>query len=242
MHTEPIVVEGRTYAVRIHLESRRNCRVSVGKQGVSIRMPRWMPRADKEWHLVELRAWAVERITREPERFAPRRGREYHDGHVLRAAGEEYVVRLNLEERRTSSGRIRGNELHLHHPWRLPTDELRTRSATVVSRLLADRHLPRVRDLVDRLNREHFQAKVNQVRLKHQRSRWGSCSSRGNINLSTRLLMAPPDVLEYVIVHELAHLKVRKHDRKFWQLVERVVPDYKEKVAWLREHGRECDL
>jgi hypothetical protein len=54
--------------------------------------------------------------------------------------------------------------------------------------------------------------------------------------------MAPPDVLEYVIVHELAHLKVRKHDRKFWQLVERVVPDYKEKVAWLREHGRECDL
>ncbi len=242
MRSEPIIVAGRTYPVRVHLESRRNCRVSVGKRGVIIRMPRWMPRADKERHLEELRAWAVERITREPERFVPRVGREYRDGHVLRAAGEEYIVRFNLEERVTSTGRIRGNELHLHLPWRLSTDELRKRSTTVISRLLADRHLPRVRDLVDRLNREHFQADVNKVRLKHQRSRWGSCSSRGNINLSTRLLMAPPGVLEYVIIHELAHLKVRRHDRKFWRLVEQAVPDYKEKVAWLREHGRECDL
>ena len=66
---------------------------------------------------------------------------------------------------------------------------------------------------------------------------WGSCSEKGNINISTRLLFAPEDVLEYVCIHELAHLIEQNHSEKFWQLVKNAMPNYQEKRKWLKENG-----
>jgi predicted metal-dependent hydrolase len=93
---------------------------------------------------------------------------------------------------------------------------------------------------VARLNERHFGYRYEQVRLKHNRSNWGSCSVAGNLNLNVRLLLAPLEVLDYVIVHELAHLKQHDHSRAYWRLVERAMPDYRRHVDWLRIHGAEC--
>ncbi|MEA4909157.1 MAG: SprT family zinc-dependent metalloprotease [Anaerolineaceae bacterium] len=75
------------------------------------------------------------------------------------------------------------------------------------------------------------------VRLSGARTRWGSCSARGQINLNWRLVMAPPEVLDYVIVHELAHLKVRNHSKTFWALVESWLPGYAVQRRWLKDNG-----
>jgi len=69
-----------------------------------------------------------------------------------------------------------------------------------------------------------------------------SCSSKSNINLSTRLLFAPSDVIDYVIVHELTHLIEMNHSQKFWNLVKSVMPNYKQKEKWLKEYGKLCDF
>jgi predicted metal-dependent hydrolase len=76
---------------------------------------------------------------------------------------------------------------------------------------------------------------VNPVRVtvKNQSTRWGSCSSRGNVNLNWRLILCPPAVLDYVIIHELCHLKIHSHSPAFWQLVAAFVPDYKACKQWL---------
>ena len=73
--------------------------------------------------------------------------------------------------------------------------------------------------------------------MKYNHSNWGSCSSKGNINLSTRLLFAPDDVIDYVIIHELAHRIEMNHSPRFWKLVSDAMPDYKEKEKWLKVHG-----
>jgi len=81
---------------------------------------------------------------------------------------------------------------------------------------------------------------INKIFFKNLRSRWGSCSERSNINISTGLLFAPEDVLEYICIHELAHLIEQNHSSRFWQLVEKAMPDYREKEKWLNENGGKC--
>lgn len=77
----------------------------------------------------------------------------------------------------------------------------------------------------------------HKIRLKDQRTRWGSCSSKGNLNFNWRLVMAPPYVFDATIIHELAHLRELNHSPQFWSVVRDYCPDYPKAKAWLREHG-----
>ena len=77
------------------------------------------------------------------------------------------------------------------------------------------------------------------VTIRHQVSRWGSCSSKGNLNFNCLLMLAPPEVLDYVVVHELCHQKELNHSVRFWTEVEKIMPDYKIRRKWLKDHGNE---
>lgn len=78
---------------------------------------------------------------------------------------------------------------------------------------------------------------VNQVRIKNQKTMWGSCSSKNNINLNYLLLMAPMGVIDYVIVHELVHTIHRNHSTDFWDSVESIMPEFQEHKRWLQKNG-----
>lgn len=75
------------------------------------------------------------------------------------------------------------------------------------------------------------------ITIRNQKTRWGSCSSKGNLNFNCLLMLAPPEVLDYVVVHELCHRKQMNHSKAFWLEVEKVLPDYKEARKWLKEDG-----
>jgi predicted metal-dependent hydrolase len=93
---------------------------------------------------------------------------------------------------------------------------------------------------------QHFAAVLGveptTTRVLHLGNRWGSCSPKGAVNFHWRAMMAPPQVIDYLVVHELAHLKQPDHSREFWRLVELVVPDHHGHHEWLRLHGSEMDL
>ena len=76
------------------------------------------------------------------------------------------------------------------------------------------------------------------ITIREQKTRWGSCSSRGNLNFNWRLILAPEEALDYVVVHELAHRKEMNHSRAFYAVVESVLPDYRRQKKWLRENGQ----
>ncbi|MCQ2507972.1 MAG: M48 family metallopeptidase [Dorea sp.] len=75
------------------------------------------------------------------------------------------------------------------------------------------------------------------ITIRNQKTRWGSCSSQGNLNFNCLLMEAPPEVLDYVVVHELCHRKEMNHSPRFWAEVARVLPDYKKQVEWLKTQG-----
>lgn len=80
------------------------------------------------------------------------------------------------------------------------------------------------------------------ITIRDQKTRWGSCSSNGTLSFNYRLMLAPPRILDYVVVHELCHLKHMNHSPAFWQAVEAVLPDYRERKLWLKEHGNELTI
>ena len=75
------------------------------------------------------------------------------------------------------------------------------------------------------------------IAIREQKTRWGSCSSKGNLNFNWRLILAPEEVLDYVVVHELAHRREMNHSKAFYAIVESVLPDYRQARRWLRDHG-----
>lgn len=80
------------------------------------------------------------------------------------------------------------------------------------------------------------------ITIRDQKTRWGSCSAKGTLSFNWRLMLAPPAVLDYVVVHELCHLTHMNHSKAFWALVESVCPDYRTHRKWLKEHGQELIL
>lgn len=79
----------------------------------------------------------------------------------------------------------------------------------------------------------------NRITIRKQKTRWGSCSAKGNLNFNCLLLLAPEEVLDYVVVHELCHRREMNHSARFWALVEGAMPEYKTHRKWLKEHGSE---
>lgn len=123
-------------------------------------------------------------------------------------------------------------------------DSIRLRQSAVeqssIKQVLENFYRSRARDyFADRLDHYTKQMGVEyeKLELRNQRTRWGSCSTSGTISLNWRLIMAPPDVVDYLIVHELAHLTDQSHGTEFWQRVEEYIPDYKQKAEWLERNS-----
>ncbi len=82
-----------------------------------------------------------------------------------------------------------------------------------------------------------YEFKYNKTKITTAQKRWGSCSSKGNLNFSWRLIMAPLPVIDYVVIHELVHLEERNHSRLFWDKVKYFYPEYPKCGNWLKENG-----
>jgi hypothetical protein len=89
---------------------------------------------------------------------------------------------------------------------------------------------------VTRLARK-LHGKPTKIGIRDQLKRWGSCTKKGEILLNWRIIMAPPSIIDYVVIHELAHLQEKNHTPKFWETVKNAMPNYKEKQEWLRING-----
>jgi predicted metal-dependent hydrolase len=225
--TSYLLIDGLRIPVYITTERRRDCRVSIGKTGIHVRLAAGMRDEQRLRQTRELLDWARDKV-REKGWSQEEPNRLYHHGDLLRLGGELFRVEVEPGALRFQVGRD------------LEPEE-RSRIMSELAAKVAMRYFGRwFRDRVALLNRCYYGYPYNQVRLKHNSTNWGSCSAKGNINLNVRLLFAPVEVLDYVIVHELAHLRRQDHSPAFWRLVETALPHYREYVHWLKAHGQQC--
>ncbi|HQL11893.1 MAG TPA: SprT family zinc-dependent metalloprotease [bacterium] len=82
-----------------------------------------------------------------------------------------------------------------------------------------------------------YNFRINKIKISNANTRWGSCGARNNININWKLIMADKKIIDYVIIHELAHTIEHNHSKNFWGIIENIMPDYKERKDWLRKNG-----
>ena len=153
----------------------------------------------------------------------------YKSGDILPYLGQDYI----LEVRQYPSYRKPGVQLVGE---RLLVLTAKTDPATVGKAVLEWYCARACRIIPERVEfyRKQIGKPVNSIRIKDVRSRWGSCSSKANLNFNWRLVLAPMEVLDYVVVHEMCHLKEMNHSKAFWDLVGEILPDYQKQREWLK--------
>ena len=234
------VINGHKIPVRIYRERRRNIRASIGKTAAILRMPKLMLAWQQEEKIQWFYNWLEQKFSENENLYAQFSQREYKDGQILKVGERQYLLRVLKEDRKHSKAQLDGKTIILRLSKESEVSELLEKIPNLISREVAKDCQSMIERRVDDFNDKYFQQNITGVYLKYLHSRWGSCSNTGNINLSTRLLFAPNDVIDYVIIHELAHLVEFKHSKRFWSIVQKIMPDYKEKEEWLAENGPRC--
>ncbi|WP_421701254.1 M48 family metallopeptidase [Aliiroseovarius sp.] len=200
---------------------RLSLRVSRLDGRVTMSVPRGASRREAVRFAQERADWIRGHLADRPVDLRPQPG-----GTVLFEGREVSLVAAGGR-----SAKLAGEEIHL--PLSAP-EKTGARLAALFKALARDRLA---------VASDRYAAQVGRsytgLTLRDTRSRWGSCSSRGGLMYSWRLIMAPPAVLDYVAAHEVAHLVHMDHSPAFWAQVERICPDYAPHRAWLREHGAE---
>jgi len=209
----PLVITRSARARRMRLKIRYPKRVEIVlPKGVSLRRALEFADSEKDWI-----AGQLHRLP-DPVGFTP--------GNKIPYQGKDHLI--------METGRLRGQV------------EVRDDCLYVPG---ATEHTPRrLRDWLKQQAKTEILACINQraplmdvlpgrVTLRDQKTRWGSCSSKGNLNFSWRLILTPPAVLDYVVVHELAHLEHMHHGPEFWAKVAAHLPDFHQHKNWLKENG-----
>ena len=167
---------------------------------------------------------------------AQRRAHPVTDGSPILVEGVPRAIRLKPGAR--ISGRVTENEFLLTLP--RPDSDPDVRAAIRV--VLSKRALERIRERMQYYAPRIGVSPERRVAIREQKTRWGSCSGKGNLNFNWKLIMAPPQVLDYVVLHELCHLLEFNHSPRFWKLVEAQMPEYKFWKKWLDTHKEDLYL
>jgi len=241
---ENITIQHGTLSIpaKIYQERRFNVRYSMSKKGAILRMPFLISATEKIRYTEQFIQWTRQQLEKRQDlalQYAPK---VYQTGDTIEVGQKSYQLVVKKEDRKTHTGKIKGQVIELKLSKHQEGMALTNSIKTLLSRIVAQDFLPEITERVHEINQTYFQSEIKQVRLKYNRSNWGSCSSSGNINLSTRLLFAPQPVIDYVIVHELAHTKEMNHSKRFWSIVEKVMPRYQEKEKWLKKNSHLCDF
>src|SRR3989338_4162088 len=240
MKSESIEVNGARYNLKIYYEIRNDTTASIRNNNINIKIPIFLSRENQFKSLVEMRQWAIKKITENPRKIKV--NKVYKNDEILKMGDNEYLLRIDFMKKSGSSAKINGNEIHLMISDSLTEEVKNKHISCLISKIIASKKLSQLKEEIDELNKKYFNKKINKIFFKNHKSKWGSCSSNNNINISTRLLFAPEPVMDYVCIHELAHLVEKNHSGKFWNLVEKAMPDYKDKIKWLRDNGDNCNF
>jgi predicted metal-dependent hydrolase len=210
---------------------RRTIALIIERDGTfTVRAPMRISHTAIETFIQQKSDWII-RARKKAISFQPIIGKQYIDGEKFLYLGSFFDLKLvGLQKGPLSFD----NGFTLRHA-------AQGKGEQIFTRWYKERALEIISGRVRQYAQQH-NFNPGQVKISSARTRWGSCSSDGRLNFTWRLVMAPLDVIDYVVVHELVHLRVKNHSSKFWKVVESIYPEFKKQKKWLRENGEKLNL
>jgi len=236
-----IKIANEEYTFNIFTEQRNSTRVAITNHGVNIRIPIHLSTKNKQKEIDELIHWAAQRI--QNTAIAKQKKKTYAHNDYLKTHSKIYKLKIEIRPSVKNFSKINGNYIIFKIADKHDEQVRQKYISKQLQKLLAKAHHKELNDHVNLINQRHFNKQVNKVCYKYTMSRWGACKHTHNeIDISTKLLLAPLPVLEYVIIHELAHLIEPNHSKRFWNIVASIDQNYKRKKKWLHKNGNDLHL
>lgn len=221
---------GATIEYQLKQTDRKDLECRVALEGITVYVPKRLPLREADAFVLSRASWIIESLNRlktRAEEAAKRLAQSMSDDSIIPIEGKDHRL-LCLPGNQTVVRLDKGNLVVFgagHDP-----ESVRDAIRAFLIRTAMIRFEERVKYYAEKIG-----VQPNRITLREQKTKWGSCSSRGNLNFNWKLIMAPPEALDYVVVHELCHLIELNHSPAFWALVEGHMPDYKRWQDYLKK-------
>jgi len=231
-----IQLGNRNFDYTVIRTGRRTMAIQIDPyKGVIVRVPR-QTRDSEIRHLLEKKtSWINKHLALAVQRASEIPRHNFMSGDIFLFRGEEYS--LVFEPARKNHIKIAGHYIIVG----LKPDTPRER----IPEILKKWYIAQARKIFNErvlVYSRGLGVQPSRISIRSQSKRWGSCSTRGNLNFNWKLVMAPPPILDYVVVHELCHLKHPNHQPEFWKMLGNIMPDYAVHRDWLKQNGHKLGL
>ncbi|MBK7096120.1 MAG: M48 family metallopeptidase [Saprospiraceae bacterium] len=237
-----IKVDDIVIPVEVFKEFRMDVRTVIRQNKMIIRLPIYYGSAEIKKSIKNAEEWVKGHIDNNAALKKRFEIKEYKSSDELFINGVKFILELKESDISNYKAQLDNNIIKISVPRESDKRERNEALIYLQSKLTGNYFLPEIIKRIEDLNKKYFNVNINGVKLKYNKSNWGSRSVRNNINISTRLLFAPKDVQDYVFIHELAHFIEMNHSKRFWDIVRAIMPDYREKELWLKKNGPKCDF
>ena len=227
------------YEIRRSARRKKTVQISVVGQGVRVAAPLRTPKAELREMVLKRAAWILLHTSAPPVEVQPRR---FRSGETLPYLGVDLSLQVESAAVPSPTVCLEQGRLRVEMPEGLAGEEHSQRVLEAIIHWYFDRAAERFTESVDRWLPQFGREERPRMLIRDQRRRWGSCAADGTIRFNWRTVMLEPGLLDYVVVHELAHLTVMDHSPDFWGLVSQVMPDVKQRRRSLREAGGSLPL
>ena len=237
-----IEVKGDKVAYTIVKTRRKTIGITVDMNGeVKVSAPLRISEKQIREIVQEKAGWIIKKVNEAIERNSNIVPRQFVSGEKFLYLGEEYTLEVVEKDSGKAKVLMQEDTMTVYISRGLSGESRKQAIKEAIMKWYRRRFAEVAKERIDKYS---LQLKVApcRVMIKNQKTRWGSCSKKGNINLNWRLIMAPLHVIDYVVVHELCHLKVMNHSKDFWSLVESIQPNYSECRKWLKVNGSRLGL
>lgn len=220
---------------------RKTLSISVDQHGVSVVSPYDVDREKIEAVLHQKAAWIIRQLAdfEEMEASAPKR--MFLSGEKLPYLGRQYRLKVEKTENTKATFRFYQGRFFATVPPSTPMQEQRSILRPLYIEWLKKHGMDFVRERIKRFTMR-LQHEPYKIQIRELEQRWGSCTPAGNILLNWRIFLAPASIIDYVLAHELVHLKYMNHSKEYWETLRMLLPDYEKRKEWLRINGRTLDI
>jgi hypothetical protein len=224
------------FSYKVKRSNRRTVGIRIDKEGsVTVRAPKNVSSDDIEKFLLEKKGWVLDKVKLMRKRSSEVPERTFNQGDKLPYLGDVYKISVTDNEKLIEKYKLsRLNPVTLEDDFYVLKGDFDRKDAFIKWYKDEAREIfnSRIKELA-----EDYNLKYKKVKLSNAKTRWGSCSSKGNLNINWRIIFAPFEIVNYLLAHEVAHLKHHNHSKDFWSLVEKYDSNYKMHRKWLKENG-----
>ncbi len=224
------------------MERRKDISFRVGFTAAIARFPIQLTTKDLHYYKKEFLDWYIEHIDKNEYLFEKYSIIDLGVLSQINTIHKPFKLDITPHDNNKYLAKIEDDVLKINFPNQEEVLASKLNINKISLKLITDYYYPRVVNRVHQLNKQTLNAKIANIRLKNNRSNWGSYSTKGNINISTRLLFSSPQILDSVILHELSHTVDLYHSEKFYNTLLKINPNYYESEQWLKKNSFYCDI